>query len=146
MLQDKTAKKILPPPHYYGDTVRKLFLAGAVLMLVSFPLFKEFISLPMYFSIFSVVAVVFLAGFQNPRQRFIILLNTVAATTACVIFEYEAIIFSASPLLSSGDFIYYPYFWVNQALALIFLVATYYSSKTLRAAFVHYRSRLSPVV
>lgn len=115
--------------HYYGDIVRRLFLLGAAIMLLGFPFFnKEIDQSPMY-SLMGMILLVMAAGITNPRQRWIVFLDTVFSAIAVFNFEYYAIKFWVPPAPRA-------IFITDQLLAVIFLVALYYSVKTLRGMYV----------
>ncbi len=118
--------KLTAPTHYYGDLVRKLFLAGAIIMLAGLPFFADLISTPLMVSIFAIVLIGTAAGFMNPKQLWVAILNALIAVGALVVFEMSAV--SDFKLYSIG----HPLFWIDQVLALLFLVALYYEVKTLR--------------
>lgn len=116
--------------HYYGDIVRKLFLAAGVIMLVS---------LPATISLLAVLAVTIVAGLTNPRQMWVMWLNAAVSLAGIVAFEYHAI-------LSSGTDPAW-LFVVDQVLALLFFFALYYSIKTLRGQVVpDVRGQQPPIV
>lgn len=117
-------------PHYYGDIVRRLFLAGAFLMALSLPLFWKDISLPLYITIFTVLAVDVAAGITTPAKFWSNILNLLVSVLAVAGFEYYAV--RAYGNLPEGKY----FFVVNQTLALIFLAALYYSVKTVRGAWI----------
>ncbi len=119
-----------PLKHYYGDIIRKLFLAIALLMVVAYPVFTQFINLPHYLPILAVVIVVLLAGFQNPLHYFVPLINTLAAVAGFIIFEYKATI-----IYLNAENYSLAFFWTNQILAVLFLIAVYFCSKTLRGMY-----------
>lgn len=114
--------------HYYGDIVRRLFLAGAVIMLVTYPYYSGSIPESPIFTFFAIVLVVLFAGITNPRQRWIAVANMIIAGAAVLIFEFYGFEFYRNYDSSNGLFL------VNQALALIFVIAFYFSVKTLRGA------------
>jgi len=118
------------PTHYYGDIVRKIFLACGLVMALCFPLFSARIIVPAYASIFGIIVLAFLAGLQSPRTRFVTILNFVAALAGCAVFQYAAIT-ALQESQSYADL----FMWINEALALAFFFAIYYTSKTLRNAF-----------
>ena len=120
--------------HYYGDQVRVLFVIGGLIMIATYPFFSSFIKAPISFSIIGVVALAVFGGLMNPRQRWIMLMNMIISIAAFVIFEYAAIYTYLN--LSPGKNIHVAFFWVNQALYLLFFFASYLSTKTLRGAFI----------
>ncbi len=116
--------------HYYGDIVRFLFLVAAIIMLVTLPFLNPKLPVPVISSISIILAIGIFAGFTNPLQKPTALLNTIVSTIALVIFEYFAV--KTYMESSFGNLM----FFVNQILALIFLFALYYSTKTLRAMLI----------
>ncbi len=115
------------PLHYHGDAVRRLFIAAAVIMLVSLPFYYSLVSVPLVLSVTSALVVVFLAGLENPRQRWVIIANTIVSLLGAAVFEYAAVEYM-SAVVSWRD----PFFWINEVIAVIFVVALYYSSKSMR--------------
>jgi hypothetical protein len=120
--------------HYYGDLVRFLFLAGAVLMLLTLPFINNRVPVPIFVSILAILTLALVAGFTNPRLRSTVILDTTIAISAFIIFEYYAV--SGYIEISAVDL----YFVSNQLLAIIFLIASYYSTKTLRGMFLKNKS------
>ena len=120
--------------HYYGDIVLFCFLLSAGVMLISLSFLYGRLPVPIYFSIFAILAIGIFAGFTNPLQKSTAVINFFISVVALFVFEYNAvksyITFSISDLL----------FIVNQILALIFLFALYYSAKTLRAKYLDKKS------
>lgn len=117
----------MPPEHYYGDIVRRLFLFGAVLMLFAFPLFSPAIPVEPTLNIIAIVLLSVMAGLTNPRQKWTLVIDIVVSIVAFAVPEYYAITFShlgGSPL-----------FVINQFLAFCFLIALYFSVKSARNAF-----------
>jgi hypothetical protein len=114
--------------HYYGDIVRKLFIAAGLIMAVTLPFFQNFIPEPIFLSILSILLVTFFAGTTNPRQRWTIVLDACVAAVGLAVFEYYAV----TNYGSSHEWI----FWTNQLISLIFLFSFYFASKTLRSMFL----------
>lgn len=110
--------------HYYGDRVRQLFFAAAVIMLVGLPFVRDTLALPTYFSVIAILTLDFLAGLANPKQRWVNWANTLTAAFAMSLFEF----FAVRSFESQNVF----FLVVNQLLALLFLVAVYFNTKTLR--------------
>lgn len=113
--------------HYYGDIVRKLFFAAAVLMLAGLPFFSDRLPVSTVESLVIIVAIGFFAGLTNPVEPFPAIINTLASAIGVVVFEYFAVL--TYQLNSASDLL----FLADQALAIIFLFALYYGTKTLRA-------------
>ena len=123
-------KEIALAYHYYGDRVRKLFLLGALLMVAGLPFLYDVIPQPIFFSILAIFVLLAAAGLTNPQQVLTSAVNVALAIFATGAFEYYAIY--ASQNYGVGSL----FFWANEALAINFLFASYYSIKTLRGALV----------
>jgi ABC-type transport system involved in cytochrome c biogenesis permease subunit len=111
--------------HYYGDIVRKLFLAIGFIMLVSFPFFRERIDVPLYFSLGAIITLDIFAAATSPRMKWVAYTESIVALFGCIIFEYLAV-----RDISVID----PLFWINQVIAVLFFFALYYAVKTARSA------------
>lgn len=120
--------------HYYGDSVRNLFITGGLVMLVSYPFFSSFIKAPIVFSIIGSIALVVFAGLMNPRQKWVMVLNAIIPIVALAVFEYAAVYtyLNLSPAVGA----HVAFFWVNQALSLLFFFAAYLAVKTVRGSFI----------
>ncbi len=127
------AKKYLAKEHYYGRLVRKFFLFGGIVMLLSLPFFNDLIPASPTFSLLAVVAVSLAAGLINPLMRSAVLFNVLVSIAALIIFEYEAISLYAAIPSSDAEWLF---FVINQALALNFFLATYYGTKSARGLLV----------
>lgn len=125
---DTYASVELPPAHYYGDIVRKIFVFCAVLITLEYVFFSTYILLPASLSIISAIALMILAGLQSPEQHGLSYLNALVSVFACFIFAYTGF----THYLHSETFNPW-FFWSNQVLALAFLTTTYYGFKTIRA-------------
>ena len=119
----------LPPAHYYGDIVRRLFLLGGAIMLLSYPFFETLTSVPVWGVTIFILVISIVAGLQSPRYRWSAIINTGIATFAFCSFEYKAASFYLSDRYWDHPF----FFWANQFLALIFFFAVYFSIKSTRA-------------
>ena len=112
--------------HYYGDLVRLIFLISAALMLLTLPIFYNRTPVSLTVSILTILSMGVLAGITNPVQKTTAIINTGISATALVAFEYYAVNTYAKESFSG-------YFFINQILALLFLISLYYSTKTLRS-------------
>ncbi len=119
----------VPPAHYYGDIVRKLFLAAGLIMIATIPFFTELTGVPFTISIIAVTLMAFLAGLQSPNKFWVTRINTVASAIGFGLFQYKAIIYY---LASTPETISWLFFVVNQLLAVLFFISLYYSAKTIR--------------
>lgn len=110
-------------PHYYGDTVRMLFIIAGIAILLTLPMLKAEVPVSIPLSLLFVLVVDIAAGLTGPRHRSVMAINAVIALCGVVIFEYAAV--NLSELWGA-------FFWANQFLAVIFFIALYYSAKSLR--------------
>jgi len=115
--------------HYYGDTVRQLFLAGGILILISMPIYNNVLPLGSGVAIVLVVILALAAGITCSKERWIIIFDTIASTVLLIIFQF----YSATYYVQDSFIL----FIVRQSIAIIFLFALYYSAKTLRAMYLH---------
>lgn len=113
--------------HYYGDTVRGIFLSAGVVFLVTMVRDQEFLSFYLVVGVLSVLALTILAGLTNPLSKKIIKIDAVISIVMFLLFEYLAIAGYVSAQSFSNDI-----FLLRQLLAILFLVALYFSTKTLR--------------
>lgn len=120
-------EKDVDTTHYYGDLIRKLFIVGAVVMLLGLPAMKAMFGFPIYAALIAILALGFLAGLTSPRQPWVNWLNLITSVIAFLVFETYAV----TLFLKADEF----WFVANQFEALIFLAAIYYSTKTVRAMF-----------
>ncbi|OGF82312.1 hypothetical protein A3B18_03160 [Candidatus Giovannonibacteria bacterium RIFCSPLOWO2_01_FULL_46_13] len=125
--------KNLPKSHYYGDTVRRLLIAGGTIMIVTLPFFGELIPVPLVVSILAIVVVGVVSGLINPRQKWTSTLDFAISIIGFICFEYLA----ANTYASDGEYFRSLFFWTNQTLAIIFFIATYYGVKTLRGFYIN---------
>lgn len=116
--------------HYYGDLVRKLFLSAAIFMLIMLPFMNRFLEVPLYISILIAIAISIFAGITNPVQKWVALFNFIIAIVGASLAEYQAVVGYNTYSFAHRTF------WANQILAVIFLVALYYSTKTVRGMFL----------
>ena len=114
-----------PISHYYGDTVRQLLVAAAVLMLIAAPFYTDDLHVEMPFIIVACLVLVGVSALTSPIKQNIMSADAVVSGVGLVIFEYWAIHGYTSE--SAIQFI------IRQVLALVFLFAFYYSTKTLRS-------------
>lgn len=112
--------------HYYGDTVRTLLVIAGLIMVVTTPFFYDLIPKLSFFSIFAALVLVILGGFVSPRHRGVVIMSTIAAAAAFIVFQYYAIsTFGLEDSLNA-------FFFINEILAIICLAATYYGTKSIR--------------
>ena len=118
--------------HYYGDSVRQLFLVAGAVMIISLPIFNDLIALPLFLSILSILVVCLVAGFTNPIKTWASVLDLLVAAAGFMVFEYQAVVGFGEAVLVKEWW----WFGTNQAIALCFFLALYLSSKTVRAKII----------
>lgn len=119
-----------PPKHYYGDIVRKLFLVAGVLILVAIPFDAALLNFYFTIGIVGVLLLTLFAGFTSPRSKWIIIGSVVVSALGFLTFEYFAVGHYLNTH-SITDIV----FLIRQAIALTFILAVYFSSKTVRGFF-----------
>jgi hypothetical protein len=122
------------PRHYYGDTVRVLFVIAAALLFIS-----QFINSPFMTTMSSMVlavALVVAAGLTNPVQAWIHWVNVFLSGFSLMLFGFIAITRYRETSTVLGSTL------VVLLLVLIFLIALYTAIRTLRGALM----RNAPVI
>lgn len=114
-----------PTQHYYGDLIRKFFMTAAVIMVIGLPFIGTYIPMPTFVSVLAILVLGILAGFMSPAHKWLMVINSIVSGLAFVVFESYSIKFYYSNQAI--------FFVVNQGLALLFLAALYYSTKSWRA-------------
>ena len=117
-------------PHYYGDIVRVLFMAAAIVMLMSLPAVANFLNFPIWFSVVSILVLGLAAGLTNPKQIWEAGLNAGISVIAFIVFESYAV--STYMRYSATN----RFFITNLTLGFIFLFAIYFSVKSLRGLWL----------
>ena len=112
--------------HYHGDTLRGLFVIGAVVMIIGTSTGANLPLSTLGTVIFAVVLMV-VAGATNPEQSWINWVNAVIAVVGAILFGNDAIThYRAVGTLFDMSYLY------SEALALLFLVSIYFAIKTVR--------------
>ena len=115
--------------HYYGDSVRQILLAAAALMLVGMPFYTDDLSVEMPFIVIAAVVLVIVAALTSPMKSAVISADVIVSGVGLIIFEIWAILgYGESTVLQ---------FVLREALAILFLFALYFSSKTLRSMLLN---------
>jgi hypothetical protein len=123
-VMESEAKGQPPFKHYYGDRVRGLFLFGGASMLIGLPFVSATLNIPPLLSVAAILGLGLLAGLTSPKNPWISRVNWFVSIVAFFIFEFYAVRF----FTSRNEYM----FVINEFLALIFLSAIYYSTKTVR--------------
>jgi hypothetical protein len=112
-------------PHYYGDIVRQLLVIGAIAMILAAPWYTDALRTVLPFIILGALLSIALAAITNPHNKLIVMADVIAsgfialAYAAWALFSYDT-----STWLEFG---------LRQGIALAFMIAFYFSTKTLRA-------------
>lgn len=115
--------------HYYGDYVRQIFIITGVAMLIFAPFLMSRAPALLPFQIGGAIALVFLAALTNPHKMWVVIADAVAAGVGIVVFEALAL-----AAYSAGNWIA---FIAIEAITILFLLAFYFSLKTVRAMMHH---------
>ncbi|MEN9342021.1 MAG: hypothetical protein RIQ54_277 [Candidatus Parcubacteria bacterium] len=122
--------------HYYGDTVRRLFIAAAVIMTVTLPFFAEEIGMAASgISIIGIILTGLAAGLTNPKSITSAVINGIVSGVAVLVFELYSID-TYTRLQTMSIFLL-----INQLLAALYIIALYYSIKTIRGIVVNNHER-----
>ncbi len=112
--------------HYHGDTTRVLFVVAAVGMLIAETFGSEMPFSPLVTVIFAVTLVI-AAGITNPAQAWIHIANILISVIGALSFAPAAI-----GRYQDTSTLFDLTFFFTEALALLFLIATYFTVKTIR--------------
>lgn len=115
-------------PHYYGDYVRLLFIATAMLSLVALPLWGNLIPfVSIYLQVGAPLLLVLLAGLTSARNLYAMLANATVSGVSALLLEFAAIMYSMSGPHGVELFI------AREVAVLLMLCSLYFSIKTIRA-------------
>lgn len=117
-------------PHYYGDTVRRLFLIGGAITLIFSPIYPDLTPFNSFFLVIVLLAIALAAGITNPRQYWAVALDVAVSMIVFSIFEYLAA--SNYNTLNQIGML----FIIRQILAGTFFFAVYFSAKSMRAMYL----------
>jgi len=121
--------------HYHGDNVRVLFVVSAVVLVIAQSTGAE-LPLSTIGAVVSAVVLVVTAGITNPAQGWIHWLNALIAITGTLLFGTTAV-----EHYRAGISIFNSSFTYIETLALLSLLALYFTTRTIRG--FHMRSSLS---
>ncbi len=111
--------------HYYGDYVRKSFVAVAAILVIFLPLLGRGAIVLLPVQIIGVIVLIVLAALTSPKNKRIMMGNAAASVLGIIVFEVVAI----AAFLRTDMWQFYAF----EALALVFLSSLYFSLKTIRA-------------
>ncbi|HVW82502.1 MAG TPA: hypothetical protein VHC68_00950 [Candidatus Paceibacterota bacterium] len=112
-------------PHYYGDRVRELFVAGALISFIAIPIWGNILPFGVGTQIGAGLLLVILAGLTDPKNKGVMLLNALYAGISVLLLESAAIGMQAAES--------WQLFLVREVSALVLLIALYFAIKTARA-------------
>ena len=113
-------------PHYHGDEVRALFVISAVVLVVARSTGAD-LPLSTFGTVASAVALVVAAGITNPAQFWIHWMNAFLAMSGTLLFGTAAV-----ENYRSGITIFDSSFVYVEALAILSLIALYFTTRTIR--------------
>lgn len=113
-------------PHYYGDITRMIFIIVGVIMLFGLPTMTLVLRLPVIVPVVAVVILALAAGFTSPRYRSSLLLNIWVSSLGLAAFIYVSFFLTHLYVANKG------WLFMNQIIAALFLIALYFSVKSLR--------------
>lgn len=111
--------------HYYGDTVRTMFLSAAVVYAVAMPLVGDLLPIGTMGGIGLVLGLALFAGITNPHSKIVMVLDVAISAAALFLLQNAALMY----LSTDGPVL----FILRQASAILFLIAFYESVKSLRS-------------
>ena len=120
-------------PHYHGDNTRVLFVVSAIVLIVAQSTGAE-LPLSTTGSVVAAVLLVVAAGITNPAQPGIHWLNAFLAIVGTLLFGTAAVEhYRAGTRIFDGSFVYI------EALALLSLIALYFTTRTIRGIHISRR-------
>ena len=121
-------------PHYHGDEVRVLFVISAVVIIVAQSTGAE-LPFSTFGAVTAAVVLVVAAGITNPAQFWIHWLNALLAILGTIRFGITAV-----EHYRAGVSFLDPSFTYVEALALLSLIALYFTTRTIRG--IHMRREI----
>ena len=116
--------------HYYGDTVRVLFVCGAVLLIIAETTGAHLPLSPLGV-VASAVLLVVAAGITNPEQGWIHFANEAIAALGTLVFASSAI-----GHWRDGAGIFDSTYLFVEIIALLSLLSLYFTTKTIRGTLL----------
>lgn len=115
--------------HYYGDHIRFLLLAAAVVAFVALPIWGNLLPFGLFVQIAGGLILVLLAGLTNPHSKTIMVLNVLATGIGALLVEATAITYHAIDSLQL--------LLVREVEVILLVLAFYFAVKTARSMFQH---------
>lgn len=113
-------------PHYHGDSVRWLFLLGALILIVAQSTGAD-LPISTTTAVVSAIILVVAAGITNPSQTRIHWFNAIIAVIGSLVFGDSAVVH-----YRAGVSVFEPSFAYVEALTIVSLLALYYATRTIR--------------
>jgi uncharacterized membrane-anchored protein YitT (DUF2179 family) len=117
--------------HYHGDNVRALFFVSALVLIVAQSTGADLPFSTLGAVVASVVLVI-AAGITNPMQKGIHWFNAIISVLGTLVFGTAAVTH-----YRAGVSLFDPSFTYTEALAILSLVALYFTTRTIRSAAQH---------
>lgn len=121
--------------HYYGGVVRALFIVAALVLLIAKTVGAE-LPLSLTGSVVTAVLLIVAAGITTPVLVWIQWINEVFALWGTLLFGTSAI-----EHYRAGSTIADTSFFAVEVLAILFLIALYYATKTVRGILLRAKIR-----
>lgn len=116
-------------PHYYGDVIRILFLVAAALISIGAPFYTQDLKIELPVLIAATIALACFAALTSPLKTIVMLLDCLISGVGFVIFQLWVLDnFSEATQLAT---------LLREVIAIVFILAFYYSIKTFRAMLMH---------
>lgn len=116
-------------PHYYGDTVRRIFVGAAAGLLILSPFTASEVPAVLGVGVAFALILALLAAITNPQKQWSMIANAIASGIGVLLGEVFALAsFSAKEYLA---------FLISEAFVIAFLFALYFSVKTVRAMILN---------
>lgn len=114
--------------HYHGDEVRAIFFIAALILIVAQSVGAN-LPLSTFGAVASAVVLVVAAGITNPDQPWIHWLNALIAIVGTLLFGMTAVEhYRAGVSILDSSFTYI------EALAILSLIALYFTTRTIRGS------------
>jgi len=127
-LHQQAQSKQVIPAHYYGDTIRGIYIVAGLFMILGYPFFSNLLGLPIVIPVVAILMLGIFGGLLSPNQSWVMKVNVVISVIALFVFEFYAVQSFNGGIRGAGPV----FFWGNQILAFLFFIAVYLSVKTVR--------------
>jgi hypothetical protein len=111
--------------HYYGNTIRSLFLVSALFSFVAIPIWGSLLPISIFVQILGGRVLVLLAGLMSPDSTLVMFASAIASGVGVIVVE--TVVIQAKADQSVGLFM------LREIEVLMLLVAFYLGVKTVRS-------------